>query len=240
MRTDVEHAGTGPARQDDAPSGAKRRGSLEGRHAGTGWIFAVDMLLADCGARSAAVYWVQPKSRIRIIALADEGYSGAEFRCADRVRKGSCRAAWRSPAASCGGGGRGGAYSIGSSGASLVTITSWTWLSCSPAEVMRTKRAFSRSSARLRGPAVSHARAQTAEQLMDAAGQAAAVGNAAFDALGHELARILDVGLEVAVRAALAHGAHRAHAAVDLVGAPLEEHHLTGSLVGPREERARA
>ena len=67
---------------------------------------------------------------------------------------------------------------------------------------MRTKRAFWRSSARFGGAAVAHARAQPADELVDAALQAAAVRHAALDAFGHELLGLLDVALEVAVAAA--------------------------------------
>src|SRR5690554_2086601 len=89
----------------------------------------------------------------------------------------------------------------------------------------------------VRRAAVAHARAQAAEQLVDAAGEAAPVGHAALDALGHELGR-LDVVLEVAVARALGHRAERAHAAVELVGAALVEDGLARRLVGAREQRA--
>jgi hypothetical protein len=46
------------------------------------------------------------------------------------------------------------------------------------------------------------------------------VGDASLDAFGDELLQILDAFLEVAVAAAAARGAERAHAAVDLVRAP--------------------
>ena len=48
----------------------------------------------------------------------------------------------------------------------------------------------------------------------------------------------LDLGLEVAVGAAVGHRAERAHAAVDLVRAALVEDDLAGRLVGAGEERA--
>src|SRR5262245_57728848 len=44
-----------------------------------------------------------------------------------------------------------------------------------------------------RRAAVAHARAHTADQLVDAAAQAAAIRHAPLDALGHQLARVFDV-----------------------------------------------
>ncbi len=49
----------------------------------------------------------------------------------------------------------------------------------------------------------------------------ALVGHLALDALGHQLERVLDVLLEVAVGRAARHRADRAHAAIGLVGAAL-------------------
>src|SRR5688572_1726729 len=85
---------------------------------------------------------------------------------------------------------------------------------------------------------VAHARAQTAEELVDRLGEPAAVGHAPLDALGDQLAGLGHLGLEVAVLGAGAHGAQRAHAAVDLVAAPLVEDDLARRLVGAGEERA--
>jgi hypothetical protein len=70
-------------------------------------------------------------------------------------------------------------------------ITSWTWLSRErPAAVMRTKRAFLMKRAQLLDggePGVAHAGAQAADELVDDGDERAAVGDAALDALGHEL-----------------------------------------------------
>ena len=49
---------------------------------------------------------------------------------------------------------------------------------------------------------------QAADQLIDEIAQRAAIGHAAFDAFGHELARFLDAALAVAVLRALDHRAH--------------------------------
>src|SRR5690349_24836472 len=70
-------------------------------------------------------------------------------------------------------------------------------------------------------PAVAHAALQAADELEDRLGERAAVGHAPLDAFGHELALLVDIGLEIAVPAALPHGANRAHAAIDLVAAAL-------------------
>src|SRR3954452_22440583 len=76
--------------------------------------------------------------------------------------------------------------------------------------------------------AVAHTGAQSANQLIDDGGGAPFVSDAPLDALGHELVRgaaALEVEfiLKVTVAAAAEHGAHRPHAAVLLVGAPLEQ-----------------
>src|SRR5690606_34099582 len=84
---------------------------------------------------------------------------------------------------------------------------------------------------------VAHGGAQAADQLVDHAGQRAAVRHAALDALGHQL-----VGrgglLEVAVLGALLHGPDRAHAAVALVAAALVELGLARGLLGAGEQPA--
>src|SRR4029078_5933714 len=64
------------------------------------------------------------------------------------------------------------------------------------------------------------------------------VGNLAFDALGHELQRVLDVLLEIAVGGAAGHGADRAHAAIGLIGSALVEIDLARTLIGAGEQRA--
>src|SRR5688572_9674977 len=85
--------------------------------------------------------------------------------------------------------------------------------------------------------AVAHACFQSADQLMDVEREAALVRDAALDALGHEL-HVGLVALEVAVAAPRLHGLDRGHAAVELVGAALEEDRLAGALLGPGEEAA--
>ena len=92
--------------------------------------------------------------------------------------------------------------------------------------------------------AVAHAGAQAADQLMDHRGDAAFVGDAPFDAFRHQLlaapraAVEVELVLEVAVAAAAAHRADRAHAAVLLEAAALVEDHLARALVGAGEQVA--
>ena len=68
------------------------------------------------------------------------------------------------------------------------------------------------------------------------------MGDASLDAFRHELLPVLGIRveielvLEIAVAAAAAHGAERAHAAVLLEAAALEENQLARALVGPGEE----
>src|SRR5665213_139319 len=82
--------------------------------------------------------------------------------------------------------------------------------------------------------------ARAAHQLVDDRRQRPLVGNAALDALGHQLFRgALAFGvLEIAVGAALPHRAQRAHAAVALVRAALVELDVAGRLLGAREQAA--
>src|SRR5262249_16868778 len=61
---------------------------------------------------------------------------------------------------------------------------------------------------------VAHGRAQAADELVDDVADRALVGHAAFDALRHQLERIRDLLLEIAIGGAARHGADRAHAAV--------------------------
>ena len=95
-----------------------------------------------------------------------------------------------------------------------------------------------------RAPAVAHARAQTANQLMNHRGDAAFVGHAPFDALGHQLLLGRPVGfeielvLEITVAAAAAHRANRPHAAVFLEAASLIQDELAWTLVGTRKQVA--
>ena len=67
--------------------------------------------------------------------------------------------------------------------------------------------------------------------------QQAAVRHAALDALGHQLVGVRGV-LEVAVLAAQLHRAQRAHAAVALVAAALEQLHFARRLFGAGEQAA--
>src|SRR5262245_19844780 len=91
--------------------------------------------------------------------------------------------------------------------------------------------------------AVAHSCAQTADELIDQACDAAFVRDAAFDGLrpgvvGAARRVELELVLEVAVAAAAAHGADRPHAAVLLEAAALIEDQLARALVGAGEEVA--
>src|SRR5438132_3284452 len=70
---------------------------------------------------------------------------------------------------------------------------------------------------------ISHARAQSAHELRDDRGRRLLVRDATLDAFWHKLVGVHLGVLEVAIARALLHGAERAHAAIGLVGAPLEE-----------------
>src|SRR4051812_45334500 len=52
------------------------------------------------------------------------------------------------------------------------------------------------------GPTVAHSGTNAAEQLVDRIRQSSAIGNTAFDALGNQFTRIIDIALEIAVAAA--------------------------------------
>src|SRR5690606_42068334 len=88
------------------------------------------------------------------------------------------------------------------------------------------------------GSDISHAGTQAADELVQHRADRALIGHLPFDALRHELQRVLYLLLEIAVRAAARHGSDRAHAAVSLVGPPLIEVGLARALVGARKQRA--
>src|SRR5205807_1712386 len=96
-----------------------------------------------------------------------------------------------------------------------------------------------------RAAAVTHARAQTAHELVHHGRDAAFVSDPAFDAFRHELlgglrprAVEVELVLKVPIAAAAAHRADRAHAAVLLEAASLIQNHLARALVGAREQIA--
>src|SRR5215471_6014843 len=66
------------------------------------------------------------------------------------------------------------------------------------------------------GADITHCRAQATGELMHDIADRALVGHLPFDALGHELQRVLDVLLEITVGRATRHGADRTHAAISL------------------------
>src|SRR6476620_8406017 len=78
---------------------------------------------------------------------------------------------------------------------------------------------------------VAHRRAQAAGELVHDAAEWPAVRHAAFDALGHELVGVGRI-LEIAVLRAFLHRAERAHPAVALVAAALEQFGFTRRYLG--------
>ncbi len=85
---------------------------------------------------------------------------------------------------------------------------------------------------------IAHRGPQPARQLVQHVARGALVGHLALDALGHQLQAVPHVLLEVAVGRAARHGAHRAHAAIRLIGAALVEVDLARAFVGAGEQRA--
>src|SRR5262249_53538955 len=87
-------------------------------------------------------------------------------------------------------------------------------------------------------PAVAHAGAQAADELMDHRGDAALVRDAPLDALGDQLVRgvarrvEIELVLEVAIAAAAAHRADRSHAAVLFEAPALIQDDFARALVG--------
>ena len=79
---------------------------------------------------------------------------------------------------------------------------------------------------------------EATDQLVQHIADRALVGDLPLDAFGHQLQRVLDVLLEVAIRRTARHGADRTHAAIGLVGAALPQKHFTGGLVGTGQQRA--
>src|SRR5579884_2171552 len=112
-------------------------------------------------------------------------------------------------------------------------VTSWTWLSRSPAAVMDEPGLFLQL-AQIGGAAVAHPAAQAADQLLHHGRQRPAVGHARLDSLGDVFA----AALAVAVGRTGFHGAERAHAAVGLEGAALVEDRLAGSFFGAGQQAA--
>ena len=96
----------------------------------------------------------------------------------------------------------------------------------------------------VRAAAVAHAGAQPAGQLVDHRRDAALVGDPSFDAFRHQLLAGFGVGievefvLEVAIAAAAAHRAERAHAAILLEAAALIQDQFARALVGAGEQAA--
>src|SRR6476620_9464089 len=94
----------------------------------------------------------------------------------------------------------------------------------------------------VRRSAIAHAGAQAADELMNHRGDRALVLHAALDPLRHQLVAAagveIELVLEVAVAAAAAHRADRAHPAILLEAAALVDDHLARALVGAGEEVA--
>src|SRR3569623_2911282 len=85
---------------------------------------------------------------------------------------------------------------------------------------------------------VTHARAQTAHELVDDGAHRALVRHASLAALRHELLDLDLAFLEVAVAGATLHGAERAHAAIGFVRAALIQLALAGRILRAREHAA--
>src|SRR6185437_12978153 len=87
-------------------------------------------------------------------------------------------------------------------------------------------------------PAIAHSRSQSADELIHEIAQRPAVWHAPFDALGDELAALLDAGLSVAIAGAGDHRAHAAHAAIGLISTPLVNDCFARRFIEPRKEAA--
>ena len=97
------------------------------------------------------------------------------------------------------------------------------------------------------GARISHARTQSSDELVHDLAQRAGIGNAALDALRHELAACRTecaggarrgLGAGVTIGAESLHGAHRTHPSIALEPAALEQLHVAGALLGAGEKRA--
>ncbi len=84
-------------------------------------------------------------------------------------------------------------------------------------------------------PAVAHTSAHTAQHLVDSISHRAFVGNAALNALRHQLAGVL---LEVTVFGALLHRRQGTHTAIHLEATALVNFHLAGAFLGTGQQAA--
>ena len=101
-------------------------------------------------------------------------------------------------------------------------VTSWTWLSRKDAGEMRMNLARRLGElGKIAGAGIAHRGAQAANQLVQHAAESGPYRAPALHPFRHELQRVPDLLLEVAVGRAARHGADRAHAAIGLVGAAL-------------------
>ena len=116
-------------------------------------------------------------------------------------------------------------------------ITSWTWLSRSPADDDADEPAALLKILQIGGAAIAHAAAQAADKLIDQPAERTFVGDLAFDSFGHGLAA-LGGFLRVAIGRAGLHRAERAHAAIGLERAALVENRFAGGFLGAGEEAA--
>src|SRR5476649_2459052 len=89
-----------------------------------------------------------------------------------------------------------------------------------------------------RAAAVTHGLAYAADHLEDDSQHAALVGDAAFDAFGHELVGLHARFLEITVGRAVRHRTDAAHAAIRFVAAALIQDHFARRLFGAGEHRA--
>src|SRR5476649_1588433 len=89
-----------------------------------------------------------------------------------------------------------------------------------------------------RAAAVAHGLAYAADHLEDDSQHAAFVGDAAFDAFGHELVGLHARFLEITVGRAVRHRTDAAHAAIRFVAAALVQDHFARRLFGAGKHRA--
>ena len=117
-------------------------------------------------------------------------------------------------------------------------VTSWTWLSRKRRGRDADELGALGELGEIAGAGIAHGGAQAADQLVQHARERTLIGHLPLDPFRHELQRVLDVLLEIAVGRAARHGADRAHAAIGLIGAALVQIDLAWALVGAGEQRA--
>src|SRR6266702_3113349 len=84
---------------------------------------------------------------------------------------------------------------------------------------------------------ISHAGPESSEQLVNIGRERSTHRHHPFDPLRDQLDVLTDIGLEIAVLAAVFHGPDRAHAAITLVGASLVKNRISRRLFGAGKQR---